>query len=428
MTELFITSHFSRFPRSSKKQRTVDAYSQKEEISKPIKPFERNVKKGWGKKNTPKIHYTEAVFDFTDVDDNIRLSQESLKHNRFENNIDTPWTQQKERKKKIKKEYKKKGRRTKKDVDDDLSQNDEKVNSDHAITNVLVSAKEQKIENKDKTQSFYGTKMKKEIKTENPKKEVKERLKLDARSKVKKKNHISKNSKAEESPEESEMEENHSAPDSVENKSSSKNIKEETVKVFKKMAKNSKEVRTKRNSKLMSPEMDNDLNDKNYVNFIKNYDLCEDEIGVSGKNVTTANYGKEKVTHEIEEDRDSIQEDNENKTTQENCKIPSVEYAENDNLLLNECETSLKEVQDDAERKKSKKKDNRNKNFKKRCADESISSPYISSVESSQEPVKFLDDTPMNWKSNETKKWAQDLNEKFESIEAASNKHQVFSF
>ena len=186
MTELFIASHFSRFPRSSKKQRTVDAYSQKEEISKPIKPFERNVKKGWGKKNTPKIHYTEAVFDFTDVDDNIRLSQESLKHNRFENNIDTPWTQQKERKKKIKKEYKKKGRRTKKDVYDDLSQNHEKVNSDHAIKDVLVSAKEQKIENKDKTQSFYGTKMKKEIKTENPKKEVKERLKLDTRSKDKK--------------------------------------------------------------------------------------------------------------------------------------------------------------------------------------------------------------------------------------------------
>ena len=423
-----MTSHFCRYLRLSKKERAVDAYIQKEEISKPIKPFERNVKKGWGKKNTPKIHYTEAVFDFTDVDDNIKLSQESVKYNRFENNIDTPWTQQKERKKKIKKEYRKKGRRMKKDVDEDLSQDDEKINSNHDVKDDLVSAKEQKVENNAKTQSFYGTKMKKEIMTENPKKEVKDRLKLDTRRKDKKKNPTSKKSKAEETPEESEMEENHSAPGSVENKSSSKSIKEEAVKVLKIMSKNSKEVRTKRNLKLMSPEINNDLNDKNYVNFIKNYDLCEDQIGVNGKNVTTAKNGKEKVTHEIEEDRDSVQENDENKTPQENCKIASEEYAENDNLLLNECEASLKELQDDPERKKSKRKDSRNKDLKKRCVGESISSSHISSVESSQEPVTFLDDTPMDWKFKETKKWAQDLNEKFESIEAASNKHLVRSF
>ena len=418
---------FSRCPRSSKKERTVDAYSQKEEIRKPIKPFERNVKKGWGKKNTTKIHYTETVFDFTDVDDNIRLCQESVKCNRFENNFDTPWTQQKERKNKIKKEYRKKGRRTKKDVNEDLSQDDEKINSDHDVKYNLVSAKEEKIENNAKTQSFYGTKIKKEIKTGNPKKEVKERLKLDTRHKDKKKNQTSQKFKAEETSKESEMEENHSTPDSVENKSFSKNIKEETVKVLQIMPKKSREVQTKRNSKLMSPKMDSDLNDKNYVSFIKNYNLCEDEIGVNDENVTITKNEKKKVTHKIKEDRGSVQENNGNKKPQENCKIASEEYTENDNLLLDECETSLKELQGDAERKKSKRKDSRNKNFKKSFADESISSSHISSLESSQEPVKFLDDTPMDWKSKKTKKWARDLNEKFESIEAASNKYQVFS-
>ena len=350
-----------------------------------------------------------------------------MKCNRFENNFDTPWTQQKKRKNKIKKEYRKTGRRTKKGVNEDLSQDDEKINSDHDVKYDLVSAKEQKIENNAKTQSFYGTKIKKEMKTENPKKEVKERIKIDTRDKDKKKNQTSKKSKTEETPEESEMEENHSTSDSVENKSFSKNIRVETVKVLQIMAKNSREGRTKRNSKLMFPEMDSDLNDKNYVNFIKNYNLCEDEIGVYDKNVTITKNEKEKVTHEIEEDRDSVEEDNGNKKPQENCKIASEEYAENNNLLLDECGTSLKELQHDAERRKSKRKDSRNKNFEKRCADETISSSHISSVESSQEPVKYLDDTPMNWKSKETKKWAKDLNEKFESIEAASNKHQVFS-
>ena len=65
------------------------------------------------------------------------------------------------------------------------------------------------------------------------------------------------------------------------------------------MAKISKEVRTKRNSKMMSPEMDKDLNDKNYVNFIENYNLCEDEIGVNGKVVTITKNEKGKITHEI---------------------------------------------------------------------------------------------------------------------------------
>ena len=95
------------------------------------------------------------------------------------------------------------------------------------------------------------------------------------------------------------MEKNHSTPDSVENKSSSESVKEETIKALIIMAKISKEVRTKRNSKMMSPEMDKDLNDKNYVNFIENYNLCEDEIGVNGKVVTITKNEKGKITNEI---------------------------------------------------------------------------------------------------------------------------------
>ena len=95
------------------------------------------------------------------------------------------------------------------------------------------------------------------------------------------------------------MEKNHSTPDSVENKSSSESVKEETIKALIIMAKISKEVRTKRNSKMMCPEMDKDLNDKNYVNFIENYNLCEDEIGVNGKVVTITKNEKEKITNEI---------------------------------------------------------------------------------------------------------------------------------
>ena len=45
--------------------------------------------------------------------------------------------------------------------------------------------------------------------------------------------------------------------------------------------------------------MDKDLNNKNYVNFIENCNLCEDEIGVNGKVVTITKNEKEKITNEI---------------------------------------------------------------------------------------------------------------------------------
>lgn len=89
------------------------------------KPFERNIQLGWGKKGQQPSQEDLQVYDFHDEIDNEPVA-------------DTPWSMQKKKKEKVKKNYTKKVRKSKQNVKNEESDNDDCEISYNSFTEIIL--------------------------------------------------------------------------------------------------------------------------------------------------------------------------------------------------------------------------------------------------------------------------------------------------